>query len=205
MAQGAVFVVIAAAGAARRMCGADKLLQPVGGVALLRRLATAGLSVSQHVLVTLPETEAARARRAALDGLALRIVPVSDAAEGMAASLRAAASVAAAEGAAGLLVVLGDMPEIEAADMQAMLATFERAEDAPILRAASADGRPGNPVLLPAWLFDEIAMLAGDTGARDLLRRHGDRVRMVPLPGNRALTDLDTPQDWAEWRARSGL
>lgn len=203
--QGEVFVLIAAAGAARRMQGADKLLQPVGGVALLRRLAAAALRVAPRVLVTLPESDAAEARRAALAGLALRIIPVPDAAEGMAASLRAAAAVAAAEAAAGLLVVLGDMPEIEAADMQAMLAAFHRAGDAPVLRAASADGRPGNPVLLPAWMFDEIATLSGDTGARELLRRHDARVRLVALPGNRALIDLDTPQDWAEWRVRSGL
>ncbi|PJE36025.1 nucleotidyltransferase family protein, partial [Pseudooceanicola lipolyticus] len=30
----------------------------------------------------------------------------------------------------------------------------------------------------------------------------GDRVQLVPLPGQRARADLDTPEDWAAWRAR---
>jgi molybdenum cofactor cytidylyltransferase len=29
-------------------------------------------------------------------------------------------------------------------------------------------------------------------------------VHLVPLKGDRALVDLDTPEDWADWRARGG-
>jgi molybdenum cofactor cytidylyltransferase len=47
-------------------------------------------------------------------------------------------------------------------------------------------------------------VLTGDTGAREVLKRHSDRVHLVPLKGDRALTDLDTPEDWAAWRARGG-
>ena len=35
-------------------------------------------------------------------------------------------------------------------------------------------------------------------GAREVLR--GAEVKLVPLPGRHALVDLDTPEDWAEWR-----
>jgi molybdenum cofactor cytidylyltransferase len=43
--------------------------------------------------------------------------------------------------------------------------------------------------------------LTGDQGARDLLRAHADDVRAVVLPARHAVTDLDTPEDWANWRA----
>jgi molybdenum cofactor cytidylyltransferase len=59
-------------------------------------------------------------------------------------------------------------------------------------------------VLFPADLLPELAALTGDTGAREVLTRHATRVHLVPLKGDRALVDLDTPEDWADWRARGG-
>lgn len=40
--------------------------------------------------------------------------------------------------------------------------------------------------------------MSGDSGGRDILKR--EVVRLVALPGRRALTDLDTPEDFADWR-----
>ena len=55
-------------------------------------------------------------------------------------------------------------------------------------------------MIVPARLLPEMAALRGDTGARALMQSHP--VRHVALPGRRAVTDLDTPEDWAAWRAR---
>jgi CTP:molybdopterin cytidylyltransferase MocA len=44
--------------------------------------------------------------------------------------------------------------------------------------------------------------LSGDEGARAILRRHPPR--LLALPGRHAVTDLDTPEDWARWRAARG-
>ena len=41
-------------------------------------------------------------------------------------------------------------------------------------------------------------MGTGDDGARDLLK--GETVTSVPLPGDHATLDLDTPEAWARWR-----
>jgi CTP:molybdopterin cytidylyltransferase MocA len=67
-----------------------------------------------------------------------------------------------------------------------------------ILRATGSDGRPGQPVLFPPRLVPRFADLSGDEGARRLLP--GEPLVPVLLPGTRALTDLDTPEDWAVWR-----
>ncbi len=194
---GGAVILLCAAGASGRMRGADKLLEPVAGVALLRRQALAGLATGTRVLVTLPPDRPRRA--AALDGLAVEPVPVPDAAEGLAASIRA--GVAAARGGA-LLVMLADMPDIGAEDLALLIAGHAAAPDA-VIRAAAEDGRPGHPVLFPARMAAALAGLRGDRGARDLLR--AEMPVLVPLPGCRALTDLDTPEDWAAWRARTGL
>jgi molybdenum cofactor cytidylyltransferase len=36
-----------------------------------------------------------------------------------------------------------------------------------------------------------------------VLRRHRDRVRLVPLPEDMALLDLDTPEAWARFHSRA--
>ncbi|WP_369022861.1 nucleotidyltransferase family protein [Rhodovulum iodosum] len=194
-------ILILAAGASARMGGRDKLLEPVAGRALLRRQVEAALATGAPVVVTLPP--GADARRAALAGLALRCVEVPDAAEGMAASLRAGVAALPAD-ADAVMVVLADMPEIGAAALAAMLKAGHAAPGA-ILRATAPDGTPGHPVIFPRRLFPELGRLSGDRGARDILKAQAGRVVAVPLPGDQALTDLDTPEDWAAWRAKTGL
>jgi CTP:molybdopterin cytidylyltransferase MocA len=187
-------ILIPAAGAARRMRGRDKLLEPVDGRPLLARTAAVALATGAPVVVTLPPDRPERA--AALAGLPVVTVTVADAAEGLGASIRAGMAALPA-GAGAVLLLLADLPEIETADLAAMIAA--QARTGGILRASAGDGTPGHPVILPSRLFPELAALAGDEGARALLRRHP--VTPWPLPGRRAVTDLDTPEDWAAWRA----
>lgn len=191
-------ILIPAAGASRRMRGADKLLEEIDGEPILRRTARIAAEAGAPVLVTLPDTgPLVPARRAALTGLGARILPVPDAHEGMAASLRAGArEIGPAE---GLMILLPDMPEITAADLRRLARAFAEDPSMP-LRAATGDRtEAGHPVILPRRLMQEVAVLNGDRGARIVLE--GERVRLVPLPGRHAVTDLDTPEDWDLWRA----
>jgi molybdenum cofactor cytidylyltransferase len=189
-------ILLLAAGRATRMRGADKLLEPVpapfGERPLLEVMARRCLRAGATRVVLGPRHAA---RRALLEGLEVEVLEAPEGA-GMAASIVA--------GVAGLsvpvLVVLADMPDVTAADLHLLVALSQQAPDL-ILRAAAEDGTPGNPVLFPADLVPELAALSGDTGAREVLERHAERVRLVPLKGRRALTDLDTPEDWAAWRA----
>ncbi|MCU4654216.1 nucleotidyltransferase family protein [Roseibacterium sp. SDUM158016] len=190
-------ILLLAAGRATRMRGADKMQEPVpapfGDQPLLQVMARRCLRAGPTRVVLGPGQEA---RRALLDGLDVEIVEAPENA-GMAASIVA--------GVAGLrtpvLIVLADMPDVTASDLHLLCALSVQAPDA-ILRAAAGDGTPGHPVLFPADLLPELATLTGDTGAREVLSRHAPRVHLVPLDGNRALTDLDTPEDWEAWRAR---
>lgn len=176
------------------MRGADKLLEPVHGVPLIARTVGAALATGLPVIVALRPDRPARAE--AIAGLDVHRVMVTDAAEGMGASLRRAAA-AAPEGV-GLVVILADMPEITAEDLTALVTAFETAGGGTVVRAASEDGRPGQPVIFPARLRPALLALQGDTGGRDILK--AETPVLVPLPGRRALVDLDTPEDFAAWR-----
>ena len=189
-------ILILAAGSSSRMRGGDKLLEPVEGQPQLARLVRAALATGLPVTVTLPPDRPARI--ACLDGLPITRVMVPGADEGMAASLRA--GIGALPRPAPVLVVLGDLPEITTDDLCRMTAAWATRPEA-LLRGAAQDGTPGHPVGFPADLIAELRTLSGDQGAREVIGRHRHRLLSVPLPGQHATTDLDTPEDWARWRA----
>jgi CTP:molybdopterin cytidylyltransferase MocA len=195
---GAVLIVIPAAGASSRMGGRDKLLEEIDGTPILARQTARALATGAPVFVALSHDRPDRAdalARLATPALTLTAI---DGREGMAAALRAGARQAETQRAGGLMVLPADMPDLDTADLHTMLDAFQRAPGA-IHRGASSAGQPGHPVIFPRRFFPTLQALAGDTGGRDLLRK--ETAHPVPLPGTRALTDLDTPDDWAAWRA----
>ncbi len=197
-----VAAIVLAAGAARRMRGRDKLLEPVDGRPVLRVVAeAAGASRADEVVVVVPP--GAEARRASLAGLDVGIVEAPDWAEGMAASLRAGLAAVAAR-AEAVVVLLADMPEVGPGDIDRLIAGYDPDEGREIVRAVAADGTPGHPVLFGRRFFESLAALRGDRGARDVLAEAGEFVVEVATDGRRALTDLDTPEAWAAWRAARG-
>lgn len=189
-------ILILAAGSSSRMRGGDKLLEEVEGMPLLARITCAALETGLPVTVALPPDRPART--GVLDGLAVTRVTVPDARVGMAESVKA--GLAHIPQGAGVMLLLADLPELTARDLQRMVAAW-RAEPEAILRGAAADGTAGHPVCFPPDLREELETLQGDEGARSVIVRHRARLSLVPLPDRHAVTDLDTPEEWAAWRA----
>lgn len=190
MTRGVVGLLLAA-GRGRRF-GADKRWQPLAdgtplALATAARLRAACLEV---LAVVRPEDEALAARLRALD---CTVVVAADAELGMGHSL--AAGVGAAADAAGWLIALADMPAIA-------VASYRAVADAVVGGAAIAvpvwRGRRGHPVGFAACWRDQLGALAGDRGARELLRRHPERVVEIAVGDPGILADIDTPADLAD-------
>ena len=192
-------ILILAAGASSRMALRDKLLEPVAGEPMLRRAARIACDASDAVIVVLAPDRPLRT--AALEGLPLRQVIAPDAAQGMTASLRA--GIRAAPKAPGLMVLPADMPGFATADLALMIALFLQ-DPTRLLRGASAAGQPGHPAIFPADLWPALVALSGDEGGRAVIMANLSRLTLVPLPGDRATLDLDTPEDWDHWRRVTG-
>ena len=91
------------------------------------------------------------------------------------------------------------MPLIDTADLNTMIRAWSLASETTILRATSAEGKLGHPVIFPQCCFPALEALSGDAGARDILRAHDGPVVPVPLPDQHALLDIDTRDDWEEF------
>ncbi len=185
-------ILILAAGASTRMRGRDKLLEPVDGIPLLRHRALVALQVSALTFVTLPDSD--HPRRHSIHDLPVKIIPVPDAATGMAASLRS--GVAALPDCNHFMVLLADLPEITSADLTLMTTRIDPGHL--IFRGTSATGTPGHPIIFDARLRPLFATLTGDNGGKDIIAAQAPK--LVALPANHATRDLDTPEDWIIWR-----
>lgn len=193
-----IAILIPAAGASSRMRGRDKLTETVEGTPLLRRQAERAIASGAHVCVTLPDYDHPRA--AVLAGLPVQLVAVPDTDQGMSSSIRRGIGMLP-RGIVAAMILPADMPDLDTDDITSLINGF-RATPHPMLQQATAeDGTPGHPVLFPADCFMALQQLTGDQGARDVLRVNKHRLRHVPLAGQRALTDLDTPEAWEEWQA----
>ena len=199
-----VAALVLAAGRSLRMGRTNKLLEKIDGVAMVARVADAALAsqASPVFVVTGHEAEAVRAALAArtitscrLDSPAVAFVHNPAYADGLARSLRA--GIAALPGDIdGVIVCLGDMPDITAAHLDALIDAFDPTAGAAIC-VPVRDGRRGNPVLWARRFFDEIGALEGDVGAKSLIGLHAGLVREVPVADDAVLTDLDSPADFA--------
>lgn len=188
--------LILAAGSSSRMgASRDKLLENIGNKPILEAAIQRATAVSDRVFVCLPGPTHPRAQL--LQGASA--IWVADAEEGMGASIRT--GVNALPDATDLMILPADMPDLTLDDLATVWAAHK---DGAITRGATADGRPGHPVIFPQELLRELLELRGDQGARQVIVRHRQRLHLVPLPAEHALTDLDTPEAWAAWRARQG-
>ena len=127
----------------------------------------------------------------ALSDLKVTIVPNAAFDEGLSSSLKAGLSAVPPD-SDGALVLLGDMPKVEASVLGALLAAFT-GRDA--ICVPVHQGRRGNPVLWGLSYFAEMMQLTGDVGAKQLLARHADHVTEVPVGSDGIFADVDTLAD----------
>jgi molybdenum cofactor cytidylyltransferase len=113
-------------------------------------------------------------------------------------------SIAAAIGAIDprcdvLVLMLGDMPGVSAATVEAVLAGRG---DSTLAVCRYDDGR-GHPFAFRRDVFEELTHLHGDKGAWRLLDERAGEVVEVPIAGPTPL-DVDTPEDYQAVLALAG-
>lgn len=189
-----IAAIVLAAGRSTRMGPANKLLADVGGKPMVRRVAEAALA-SRAAPVLVVTGHMAADVGAALDGTDVTLVPNPDYASGLASSLKAGIRTLPAH-CDGALFLLGDMPGITAAHLDALIGAF--AADSIVVPVHA--GRQGNPVLWPARYFPDLLNLDGDAGAKRLLAVHRSNVREIDLDTDAIFADIDTPEALARAR-----
>ena len=120
-------------------------------------------------------------------------------ADGLGTSLKAGIAALPAQ-SDGVIVCLGDMPQVDAAMIDRLVGALAPDKGALIV-VPTIDGQRGNPVVWSRRFFPDLMAVEGDIGARHLIGRYSEAVIEVPLSGTAALTDVDTPEALAAVRA----
>ena len=92
-----------------------------------------------------------------------------------------------------VVVLLGDQPLVPGRAVARVVQAW-RAGAGPMV-TATYDGRPGHPKLFDRRLLPDLLRLTGDTGARDLLAAHPDRVHRVEVGDLGSDADIDVEAD----------
>ncbi len=186
---GRVAAVVLAAGRSTRMGGPNKLLARFGTEPLVRRTVERALASRASRVVVVTGHQADRVQPA-LAGLDVVFAHNPEFASGLSSSLKAGIA-AVPRNTDGVIIMLGDMPELTSADLDRLIAAFTASSGQAVARATHG-GKRGNPVILPRALFPSILQLEGDTGARHLVEAEGQAVVDVEI-GAGAEVDVDTP------------
>jgi len=186
--------VILAAGLSRRM-GRDKLLLPLGGTSVLNSfLSRFPVTLFARTVVVTASTEVARIS----GNFPVHICHNDTPESGQARSIRLGLGATSPENA--ILFSVADQPLLKAETVAQLVALWGRQPDAIIQPRVGT--RPANPVIFPADLRLELAGLTGDSGGREIIRRHRQRVRWLELKASDQFFDIDTPEQYQELMAR---
>ena len=187
LGQNKVVGVLLAAGQGQRF-GGDKCLAPLadGTPMALRAALNLQPAVDELLCVVRPED---RVLKKLFQEHGFATVDCKNALDGMSASLMA--GVQASKNAQAWLIALADMPLIKATTYQTLVA--ELREQSGIVRPSYL-GQAGHPVLFSQAYYEDLLSLSGDSGAKPVLRKHSQTVRVVAVDDNGILQDFDTPE-----------
>lgn len=185
--------ILLAAGFSRRFGSADKLLHP------LEDGRPIALTAAENLVKAIPLTIAVlrpdnQELAKLLEQAGLKIVFCDPQQTEMADSLSCAVrhSSRFSESGAGFVVALADMPYISQHTIHAVAHALTTGAD---IVAPTCKGQRGHPVGFSAKFRSELEQLTGDEGARAILKRHADQVKLLECDDAGIVADIDTPAD----------
>ncbi len=186
--------LILAAGQSSRF-GGMKQLAIVGGEPLLLRVVRAALASALDRTILVLGFGAGEIIRELGDELshpALSVVTNTEWRAGMATSLRAG-MVRVGASSDSIMIILGDLPLLNFRIIDRVLSAYRISGKEICLPVR--DGRWGHPICLSSRYFDDLMLVEGDQGARDIIRKNWSHVHQFDIRGNECFLDVDTRRD----------
>lgn len=184
-----VGAIILAGGLSRRMGAENKLLLPVNGIPMIRRVVNTYRAAIDGEIVVVTGFEAAHIH-AALLGTDVRFAHNPAFEQGQAFSVRA--GLANAPDTDLILIGLGDQPRLGADDIRSLIHEHDTADGGKITIPVDGDLR-GNPIIVPAAMRPLLLADQTNPGCGKFTRSHPDKAQKLPLSQVGFYHDIDTP------------
>lgn len=183
-----VSAIVLAAGSGSRF-GGGKLLARLGGQPIIEAVLDNLLGAPVDEVIVVVGADAERLHEVC-ERYGVRTVDNEEWELGQSTSVLAGLRACGGEAA---VVLLGDQPFVGAEAVERLVATFTEGAKVAV---ATYGGKRRNPVLFAREVWPLLeAELAGDEGARSVLKQHPEMVVEVPCGGVGDPTDVDTSED----------
>ncbi len=186
-----ISAILLAAGESNRM-GQPKQLLPFGQSTIVERTIDNLLdsAVSETIVVLGYRDEEVRQT---ISGKPVKLAINPDYQQGMSASIIAGLKQINKR-ARAVLIALGDQPLVDSQTITSLVEAFIANNKGIIIPVYQ--GRRGNPVILAIKYKGELLNLKGDTGGREIIKRHPDDVLEVAVNCEGVLLDIDTMESY---------
>ena len=191
--------LLLAAGSSTRM-GRSKQLLEVGGDLLVGRILREALNSDLDLTVLVLGYKAEKIRKELkpyLPNQKLKVIINGDYRDGISSSI--VAGLSKVEDAYDhIMIILADMPHISSSLINLLIRQYLTSRLP--LGAITIRAKRSHPVIFGRELYHELHKLQADVGARDLFRKYSDRVCFVEPEDFYDDIDIDTPQDYIEFK-----
>jgi molybdenum cofactor cytidylyltransferase len=187
-----VSAVVLAAGRAERM-GRLKQLLPFGDRTVIETVVQTLLATDVDEIVVVLGSRVDDVR-AVLADLPIRCVVNPDYEAGMFSSVLCGLAHVEAD-SEGLMLLLGDQPQIRVSVVQVVLDRFRSTDKGIVI--PEVEGSRGHPVAIDIGRYGEvIRALDGSEGLKPLVRGHSADTELILVQDDAILRDMDTPEDY---------
>ena len=194
-------IIILAAGLSRRMKGTHKLVKNLSGKPLICHTIAPFIKADSQDIFIVTGYQAS-AIKTALSDYDLNFIHNPDFETGMASAIKIAITQLR-HSYDHLMISLGDMPFIEADDIQNLShAHLARTLSPYTITRARFEGRAGHPVIWGAAYFDQLSTLEGDKGAQGLLETYQKDIHYHEMSSAACVTDYDIQEDFDAFHKR---
>jgi molybdenum cofactor cytidylyltransferase len=193
-----IYGLILAAGQSRRM-GQCKQLLPYGDETIIEAVIAAVLESSLDGLVVVANPQVAEFLRGCLPErccVAVNDDPESEMLDSVQIGLRTVKAKFEAAATDGVMVLLGDQPQITGGVITTCAEAYRLPRKHPGILVATYKGRRGHPTIFSVELLEETEDWPADRKLSELLDPHADATRQLPITSCPMPIDVDTREDY---------
>lgn len=190
-----ISATILAAGSSKRMEGANKLLLPYKGQALIKTVSQNLISSHLDPVFIITGFDYKKIHKN-IPSAINNIIYNKDWSSGISKSIILAIS-SLPDNIDGNMFVLGDMPLITVKTLNKLKSAFIINNGEKIIYAEYF-GSQANPVIFPKKYFRKILLLKGDRGCKDIISQNINKAIGVNINSSEVIFDCDTKDDYAD-------
>ena len=181
--------VIMASGFSRRM-KTDKLLLKLGDKMVLEKVIESCVKSSLDDIIVIYRKEEVKN---IANQYNLKAILNENAIEGQSASIKLGVENIDKD-TKGIMFIVGDQPHLDSLTIDKIIEQFEKNPEKIIIPMYGSN--KGNPTVFPRNLKEQLNVLEGDVGGKEVINNNLEQVEYVEIENHQAGTDMDTVEEY---------